>query len=378
MNLSETIKLYPTKEQKRLIEHTMAEYINTVNCLVSTELSGYSISKFSTKDISAELPSALKNQCLRDAKSVISKYRKYCHKAVLKYRWNETHNIHDKVSAPKVSVLKKPCCYINNQNYRIKGDNIEFPVTINGKSTRISVNTKITDTQKNKLSNSKLGTMRIVIKNSAIVAQVAYKAAEAQVKTDGNTMGVDLGVKCPAVLYCSNGKVRFLGNGRKNKYIRRHFDTLKHNAQINKHPEALNRFNDKEQRIMKDIDHKISREIINTAIANNVSVIRLEQLSNIRSATSKSRKNNHSIHNWSFYRLASFIEYKARLASIRIEYVNPAFTSQKCPKCGSVHHADDRNYTCKCGYHTHRDLLGAINICNSTEYVGDSIIRHTA
>ena len=29
-------------------------------------------------------------------------------------------------------------------------------------------------------------------------------------------------------------------------------------------------------------------------------------------------------------------------------------------------------------FHTHRDLLGAMNICNSTEYVGDSNIRHTA
>ena len=46
--------------------------------------------------------------------------------------------------------------------------------------------------------------------------------------------------------------------------------------------------------------------------------------------------------------------------------------------CGSVHHANDRNYTCECGFHTHRDLLGAMNICNSTEYVGDSNIRHTA
>lgn len=32
----------------------------------------------------------------------------------------------------------------------------------------------------------------------------------------------------------------------------------------------------------------------------------------------------------------------------------------------------------KCGFHIHRDLLGAINICNSTEYVGDNNIRHTA
>ena len=85
-----------------------------------------------------------------------------------------------------------------------------------------------------------------------------------------------------------------------------------------------------------------------------------------------------SLHTWSFYRLAQFIEYKARLAGIKVEYVNPAYTSQRCPVCGNVHHANDRNYTCSCGFHIHRDLLGAMNICNSTEYVGDNNIRHTA
>lgn len=129
---------------------------------------------------------------------------------------------------------------------------------------------------------------------------------------------------------------------------------------------------------MKDIDHKLSHDIVATAAAHNVKTIKLEQLQNIRSTTRTSRKNNHGLHNWSFYRLAKFIEYKAKLAGIEVLYVNPAYTSQRCPVCGNVHHANDRDYTCKCGYHIHRDILGAVNICNSTEYVGDSNIRRTA
>ena len=106
-----------------------------------------------------------------------------------------------------------------------------------------------------------------------------------------------------------------------------------------------------------------------------LSVIKLERLQNIRSTTRTSRKNNHSLHTWSFYRLATFIEYKAKLAGIEVEYVDPAYTSQICPICGRIQHAKDRNYICRCGFHTHRDLLGAINICNSTEYIGN---RYTA
>lgn len=40
-------------------------------------------------------------------------------------------------------------------------------------------------------------------------------------------MGVDLGLKVPAVAVTSNGKVRFFGNGRQNKHIRRRYYTLR-------------------------------------------------------------------------------------------------------------------------------------------------------
>ena len=236
----------------------------------------------------------------------------------------------------------------------------------------------MTDDQKSVFASSKLGTMRIVYKNNKIVAQVVYEMAESVYDGEGNVMGVDLGIKCPAVSYTSDGNVKFYGNGRKNKYMRRHYKCLRKKLQKAKHINAVKRMNDKEQRIMRDIDHKISHDIVETAVAHDVKVIKLERLANIRSTARTSRKNNHSLHNWSFYRLAQFIEYKAKLAGIAVEYVNPAYTSQTCPVCGHAHHANDRNYVCKCGFHIHRDVLGAINICNSTEYVGDSNIRHTA
>ena len=375
MQLSETVKVYPTEYQKNLITETMTEYIKTVNSLVSDTAYGHSIAKTTTADVSANLPSALKNQCIRDAKSIVKKHYKYCHKAVLKNRSLVKRGSTIKTKAPNLPILKKPCCYINNQNYRLKNNCIEFPVMINGRSKRISVFVKLTDRQKALFSNAKFGTMRIVTKNHTLVAQIVYNVAEPELKSDGNVMGVDLGIKCPAVSYCSDGSVKFYGNGRKNKYLRRHYAYLRNKLQKSKKMSAIERINNKEQRIMKDIDHKLSHDIVQTAVAHNVKLIKLEQLSNVRSTTRKSRKNNHSLHTWSFYRLAQFIEYKAKLAGISVEYVNPAYTSQTCPICGSVHHANDRNYTCECGFHIHRDLLGAMNICNSTEFVGN---RQTA
>lgn len=375
MQLSETVKVYPTEYQKNIITQTMTEYIDIVNSLVFDAVNGHSIAKTTTADVSANLPSALTNQCIRDAKSIVKKHYKYCHKAVLKNRILVKRGSTIRTKAPNLPILQKPCCYINNQNYRLKDNCIEFPVMINGKSKRISVFVKLTDRQKALFSNAKFGTMRIVTKNHTLVAQIVYEVSEPELKSDGNVMGVDLGIKCPAVSYCSDGNIKFYGNGRKNKYMRRHYAYLRKKLQTSKKMKAVKRINDKEQRIMRDIDHKLSHDIVETAVAHNVKVIKLEQLKNIRSTTRKSRKNNHSLHTWSFYRLAQFIEYKAKLAGISVEYVSPAYTSQTCPICGNVHHANDRNYTCECGFHIHRDLLGAMNICNSTEFVGD---RQTA
>ena len=54
MQLSETVKLYPTEYQIELIRNTMSEYISTVNNIVYDY------------------------QCIRDAKSIVKKYDKAC------------------------------------------------------------------------------------------------------------------------------------------------------------------------------------------------------------------------------------------------------------------------------------------------------------
>lgn len=151
-------------------------------------------------------------------------------------------------------------------------------------------------------------------------------------ETTGNgVMGVDLGLRIPAVCVTDTGKVRFSGNGRKNKYLKRKFRSDRKRLGKAKKLNAIRKSQNKEQRIMRDIDHKISREIVNFAKDNHVAVIRMEQLAGIRATARTSRKNEKNLHTWSFYRLGHYIEYKAALAGIRVEYVNPAYTSQICP-----------------------------------------------
>ncbi|MBG9484022.1 transposase, partial [Bacillus thuringiensis] len=56
------VKLLPTKEQIRLLEQSSHEYIKLIHTLVSEMVEAKKSTKKSTKDIEANLPSAVKNQ----------------------------------------------------------------------------------------------------------------------------------------------------------------------------------------------------------------------------------------------------------------------------------------------------------------------------
>lgn len=351
MQLTLKLKLEPTVEQKTLIGETLREYIRTVNELVDMMVLFGSFGKLSSANVSADLPSALRGQCVQDAKSIYKKYRK----------------------TGIQPVLKKPVAIWNNQNYKIADGCLSFPVLVDGKCTRISIRLAVPADPAEALKHfegGELGTLRITPKSGKLIAQIAIEAAE-QPSIGGGVLGVDLGLKCPAVCAADNGKVLFVGNGRRNKYIRRRFKAKRRKLGKAKKLNAIRQLNNKEQRIMQDTDHKISRRIVNFAVTNGVGIIRLEQLANIRRTARTSRKNEKNLHTWSFYRLAQYIEYKAKLAGITVEYVNPAYTSQRCPVCGKLNHAKDRLYQCTCGFRSHRDLVGAINICSAPMAVGN-------
>ncbi|PRT03710.1 RNA-guided endonuclease TnpB family protein [Bacillus wiedmannii] len=352
--LTVKVKLIPTKEQIRLLEESSHEYIRVMNMLVSEMVEAKKSTKKSTKDIEANIPSAIKNQAIRDAKSLFTtKVKKSKYKII--------------------PILKRPVCVWNNQNYSFDCTHISIPFMVNGKSTRLKIRALLIDKNNRNwdLLKYKLGTLRIIKKSNKWIAQIVIKLPTNE-RVGTKILGVDLGLKVPAVAITDDDKVRFFGNGRQNKFKKRKFRNRRKKLGKNKKVNAIRRLDDKEQRWMQDKDHKISREIINFAVDNHISVIRLEQLTNIRQTARTSRKNEKNLHTWSFYRLSRFIAYKAMLAGIQIEYVNPVYTSQICPKCAEKNKARDRKYKCQCGFETHRDIVGAMNIRYATVIDGNS------
>jgi IS605 OrfB family transposase len=352
MQLTIQMKLMPDAIQTLLIEEMMAGYNGAVNSIVSDFIAIGRLDKRSSANVNAALPSVLRCQAVQDARSVFKKYTKEL-KAVTKANLKRPP---EEQKTAKVPVLKKPVAIWNNQNYSIGESTISFPVWKEGKSQKLTFQAIIPERQKCLLEN-KRGTLRITKKGGKFIAQVAVDVL-CESEQGSAVMGVDLGLKVPAVAVTEEGKVKFFGNGRENKYMKRMARSKRKNLGKAKKGKAFKKLNNKEQRWMKDKDHKVSREIVNFAKQNKVSTIQLEELSGIRQTARTSRKN----HTWSFYRLAQFIAYKAALAGIKVVYVNPMYTSQTCPVCKERNHASDRKYQCSCGFKTHRDILGAMNI----------------
>lgn len=344
-----SFKLLPDVDQVVMLEDASTSYISNINKLISEMVESKTNPKKSSKDINAPLNSSVKNQLIRDASSVFKKIKKSDFKII--------------------PVLKKKVLVFNSQNYKIvDNEYISVPFIIDGKSKRVKIKALASNPYiKDALNNGKLGTLRITKKSNKWIAQVAITTPLVlKDKGAGNILGIDLGIKVPAVGVTNTNKTRFFGNGKHTKHIRRKYQARRRAMGKIKKKKLLESSNHKEQRWMKNQDHKISREIVNFAINNNVSVIRLEHLKGISKTTRTSRKNRTDLHNWSFYRLMDFIKYKAAMVGISVEMVNPAYTSQICPSCKQKNKAKGRSYECShCGFKTHRDRVGAINIISA-------------
>ena len=122
---------------------------------------------------------------------------------------------------------------------------------------------------------------------------------------------------------------------------------------------------------MRDVNHRVSKEIVKFAIKNGVSTIGLEDLTGIRDSTISKipKKNRYNHSSWAFRQLQSFIEYKARETGITTYFVDPAYTSQTCSRCNHIskNNLNRLNFKCGiCGYENNADLNGAMNIEHRT------------
>jgi putative transposase len=161
----------------------------------------------------------------------------------------------------------------------------------------------------------------------------------------------------------TNGKVHKYG--KEAPHIHRKYGKMRRHLYIHGHPKvAKNKIRNKENRKVKDINHNISRAIVNKA-AQQACGIKLERLSSIRQTARQSRSSRPALHSWSFYQLQSMIEYKAKLLGVPVAYVDPGYTSQQCSRCGRRGTRNGKEFSCpQCGHVDHADVNASFNIAS--------------
>ena len=196
---------------------------------------------------------------------------------------------------------------------------------------------------------------------------------------EGRVLGVDLGIKYPAYMCLSDDtyKREHIGSIDDFLRVREQMQTrrrkLQHDLKFNKGGkgrkkklQALDRLRDKEKNFATTYNHMISKNVIEFAKKYNCEYIHLEKLT-------KDGFSSEILRNWSYYQLQQYIEYKADREGIKVRYVNPAYTSQTCSRCGNVdkeNRLEQEKFKCtKCGHKLNADHNAAINIARSKDFI---------
>jgi IS605 OrfB family transposase len=186
---------------------------------------------------------------------------------------------------------------------------------------------------------------------------------------NGLVVGVDLGIKRPAVMSSGDGKFnQFLGEKRWADMERRMYSHRRTLQRKGTKParRKLKKLGRKVNRFREGCDHVLSRRIVDSVPAGTVLV--LENLKDIRErcGTNKGRRQDERMHRWSFDRLFFMVAYKATMKGVKVEKVDPRNTSRRCSKCGDVRKSnrkDQSHFECKsCHATLNADLNGARNI----------------
>lgn len=185
-----------------------------------------------------------------------------------------------------------------------------------------------------------------------------------------HVVGIDRGLRYLAVAYDEKNNTRYF-DGQSILKRRERFKEVRAELQAKGTKSAkrvLKRLSGRENRWMADINHQLSKTLIQSY--GNDTLFVIEDLTNVTfdsKNVNRSSDQNNQLRSWAFYQLEQFLTYKARLNGSDVLKVPAQYTSQRCPKCGRIHKENrDRRkhqYVCDaCGYTNNDDANAAMNI----------------
>ena len=118
----------------------------------------------------------------------------------------------------------------------------------------------------------------------------------------------------------------------------------------------------KEQRHVRHVNHVTSKAIVAQALQAGAGILRMEDLTHIRARIQAGKRVRARLHRWAFRQLQDLVRYKAEAVGLRVEFVEPAYTSQTCNACGGLGQRVKHRFACSCGNLAHSDVNASRNI----------------
>lgn len=146
---------------------------------------------------------------------------------------------------------------------------------------------------------------------------------------------------------------------------------------------AKSRMKAKHERVLRDMAHKISHEIVSVAKERQASTIVMGDIADIGDGVALGKKTNQKVSGWNHGQIKKYTEYKAEAEGMRVVVQDERYTSQTCPNCQNRHKPRGRNYRCpSCGIQVHRDVVGQVNILSAYKHgepgriPAPSVVKH--
>lgn len=372
------VKLFPNKDQERLLSDTMDQYLKACNFVSEKvcQLREHNYKEVQKVIYHNELKQfGLKsNVSISVLRTVDSKYKQKEDRIKKKKNINETQRCDLLYNKPVVFKVPE-CDLVRSDDYSLLKDVFSiYAYTPNQKSNsrnriRMAYEHKHVDDflcdPKYKLGTAKLKQLG---NNFYLLVPITKKIEPFNKETTQNIVGIDRGIRFIATSYDSEGKTTFFSGG---KVIARrvHFKNKRAELQRKGTPSArrrLKKMGRRENRWMRDVNHCVSKALVNKYPEKTLFVI--EDLTNVRKSTQRVKKERkYTQVSWSYYDLDMKLKYKALLNGSYVINVPANYTSQRCPVCG---HIQDTNrnkekhcFCCrKCGYRSNDDRIGAMNL----------------
>lgn len=211
------------------------------------------------------------------------------------------------------------------------------------------------------------GTATLVYKKGKFFLHLAMKKDIELPNTYKNIVGVDLGMRFLATAVDSKDNHLFINGkqviARKAKFLKQRKDLQERGTRSAKR--KLKKIAGKENRFMTNVNHCVSKALVQYAGPNSLFV--LEDLTGINMNTKVHHNYRYYRMSWAFYQLKELLTYKAQMNYSDVISVDPHYTSQKCPKCGHTHKENRQQkihtFACtSCGYTSNDDRIGAMNL----------------